>query len=626
VIRRVALVALLACAALCPARGQAQKFDVYEASIADLQNALAAGRVTSVQLVDAYLARIAAYDQAGPRLNAIIQLNPSARAEAAALDAERTRGTVRGPLHGIPVLLKDNYNTADLPTTGASIALAGVVPPTDAFAVQKLRAAGAIILGKTNLHELAAGILTVSSFGGQTLNPYDPTRNPGGSSGGTGAAVAASFAAIGWGSDTCGSIRIPAAFNSLFGLRPTKGMTSITGIIPLAHSQDVAGPLARTVSDLAMGLDATVGPDSADPATTQIARTVPRFTSVLRADALRGARLGLLKPYFGDAPEEREVGGIVRAVLERIKQLGADVIEIPFPTLDSLVANTSVIDFEFRHDLQDYLATIPGAPVSTLGDILDRGLYHAALEQTFRRRNQAPPRGSEPYRRALLRRDSLHSAVVRMMDSARIDALVYPTMRRQAVRVGEAQPGSTCQLSASTGMPALSAPAGFTSDGLPVGVELLGRRWDDAKLVGYAYAWEQSAHPRKPPRSTPPLVNGAAPPALVFDVQANAADQRLVVSGRFQLNTTTDELSFAVRVSGPDAKQVQAVVLQRMRGDQPGAVLRRLSGPGLIAADGKTALTPAEHAELLANGWSLVVFFGERAARAPVRATLAAPH
>ena len=224
-------------------------FEVTEASLTELQQAMASGRVTSAQLVDAYLARIAAYDQAGPALNAMIRLNPRARAVAELLDAERRSGKVRGPLHGIPIVLKDNYDTQDMNTSGGSVALASHRPRADADVVARLRDAGAVILGKTNLHELAAGITSISSLGGQPRNPYDLARCPGGSSGGTGVAVAASFAAIGWGTDTCGSIRIPAAFASLVGLRPTQGLFSVNGIIPLSLTQDTPGPLARTVTD-----------------------------------------------------------------------------------------------------------------------------------------------------------------------------------------------------------------------------------------------------------------------------------------------------------------------------------------------------------------------------------------
>ena len=229
-----ALVAALS-ATFTPRNARAQDFVVAEATINKLLNAMETGQVTAVQLVDAFLARIEAYDRRGPQLNAMIRLNPNARAEAEQLDRERAFNGPRGPLHGIPIILKDNYDTFDMPTAAASIALAGLVPPDDGFQVKKLREAGAIIIGKANMHELAMGITTISSLGGQTLNPYDLTRYPGGSSGGTGAAIAASFAAVGWGSDTCGSIRIPSSQNNLFGLRPTKGLSSIDGIIPLSH-------------------------------------------------------------------------------------------------------------------------------------------------------------------------------------------------------------------------------------------------------------------------------------------------------------------------------------------------------------------------------------------------------
>src|SRR3954465_15754566 len=264
---------------------------VYEASITDLQSAMAAGSLTSAALVDAYLARIDAYDHKGPAINALVPLNPNARAEAAALDAERRAGHVRGPLHGIPVIVKDNYTTRDMPTSAGTIALVGLKTTTDAFQVRKLREAGAVILGKSAMHELASGITTISSATGQTCNPYDPDRSPGGSSGGSGAAVAASFAAVAWGSDTCGSIRIPSAVHNLFGLRPTKGLSSISGIVPLSHSQDVAGPIARSVRDLAIALDATVGPDPADTATRILDGAAPEsFVAALDSTSLRGKR------------------------------------------------------------------------------------------------------------------------------------------------------------------------------------------------------------------------------------------------------------------------------------------------------------------------------------------------
>ena len=255
--------------------GGPPRFDVMEKSISEIATALDTGEVTSRELVASYRARIEAYDQRGPALNAIIVINPNAVADADARDAERAQGRVRGPLHGIPVVVKDNYDMADLPTSGGAIGLATSVPPDDAFQVRRLREAGAVILGKTNMHELARGITTVSSIAGQTRNPYDPTRNPGGSSGGTGAAVAASFAAVGMGSDTCGSIRIPSAHHALVGLRGTRGLASGDGIIPLSTTQDIGGPLARSVRDLAITLDATVGVDPADETTRRSEGRIP---------------------------------------------------------------------------------------------------------------------------------------------------------------------------------------------------------------------------------------------------------------------------------------------------------------------------------------------------------------
>ena len=479
---------------------------VYEASIPDLQAALTSGGATSAQLVDAYLARIQAYDDAGPALNSIILVNPRARTEAAVLDAERRAGRVRGPMHGIPVILKDNYSTTDMPTTAGSVALKGFVPSSEAFQVRKLRDAGAVILAKANMQELASGITNVSSLGGQTCNPYDPTKNPGGSSGGSGAAAAASFAAIAYGSDTCGSIRIPASFNNLFGLRPTKGLVSITGIIPLSHTQDVAGPLARTVTDLAIGLDAIVGPDPADPATRLLdTMMLTTFAASLDTTALRGARIGVLTSYFGTDTADAEVARIVRSALDRMRPQGAELVEITIPRLDTLVGAAGVIDFEFKYDLQDYLAATPGAPVSSLTQILERGLFHTSVEVSFRRREARGTRDSDAYRSALAHRDSVRRLVVRFMDENRLDAIAYPAIRRRPAPVGSGQSGSNCQLSAVSGLPALSMPAGFTADSLPIGLELLGRPLADGRLVAIAYDYEQAVRPRRPPRATPAL-------------------------------------------------------------------------------------------------------------------------
>ena len=486
-----------------PERRAPRSFEVHEATIAALQAALADGRVTSASLVDAYLERIGAYDG---KLRAVLRINASSRTEAERLDRERAARGPRGPLHGVPILLKDNFDMHDLPTTGGSIALDGMVPPDDAFVVRRLRDAGAIVLAKTNLHELAAGITTISSLGGQTRNPYDTERCPGGSSGGTGAGVAASYAAIGYGTDTCGSIRIPAAFNALYGLRPTKGLVDMDGVIPLSHSQDVAGPLARTVADLAIGLDAIVGLYPADPATrTHETARAPRFEAALRADAPRGARIGVLDALFDGEGSDAEVLAIVRAAIERLCGQGAEIVAVEIDGLGAMLEDTSLIEHEFKFDLFDYLAATPGAPVHSLGEILEKQLYHPALEVKFRKRDEPVARDTPAYRAALGRRAALRAAVLEAMDRGRLDALAYPVMRTRPARIDEAQLGETCQLSASTGTPAIAIPAGFTADGLPIGLELLGRPLDDARLVGFAFAIEQASAPRRPPPLTPPL-------------------------------------------------------------------------------------------------------------------------
>jgi Asp-tRNA(Asn)/Glu-tRNA(Gln) amidotransferase A subunit family amidase len=487
-----------------PPKAPASSFDVSEKSIVDLLAAQRIGTVTSHDLVEKYLARIRAYDQQGPRLNAMITLNPKALEEADALDAERRAGRVRGPLHGIPIVVKDNYATVDMPTTAGSLALAGFQTGRDAFMVKKLKDAGAVVIGKTNLHELAYGITTISSAGGQTRNPYDPTRNPGGSSGGTGAAVAASFAAAGMGTDTCGSIRNPSSENSLWGLRGTAGLSSRDGIVPLAHTQDIGGPLARTVGDLILMLDATVGVDPNDPTTRASEGHIPRTYNGSVGDAgLGDVTIGVLLPLFGTAPEDQEVARIVRNALEDIRSLGAGVVEIPFPGLDGLLQNTSVINAEFKFDLLDFLAKYPSAPVHSLEEILASGKYDKAVEGVLKRASEVTARDTAEYRASLARREAARSAVLEAMTSNRITAFVYPTLRRKPAVIGQPQGGSNCQLSATTGLPALSMPAGFTDDGLPVGMELLGGPWSEPTLLKIAFAYERLAAPRKPPKTTP---------------------------------------------------------------------------------------------------------------------------
>ena len=608
----------LAAAALCaaisagaqqqpgPRRGDV----VYEASIPALQQAMSRGVVSSVALVDAYLARIAAYDKQGPALNAIIRVNPSARADAAALDAERKAGRVRGPLHGIPVIVKDNYGTRGMPTSAGTIAFASL-EPDDAFQVKKLREAGAVIIAKSNMHELASGITTISSIGGQTCNPYNPDRSPGGSSGGSGAAVAASFAAIAWGSDTCGSIRIPSAVHNLFGLRPTKGLSSITGIVPLSHTQDVGGPIARTVTDLAIGLDATIGADPADSATHILeGKSVPRFINALDTTALRGKRLGVLVAHFGTETDDQEGARVVRAAIDKMKARGAEVVDVTIPRLDSVINAAGVIDYELKPDLMEFLGAVPNAPVKTLGEIIDRGLLHVALDDGLRRREARGSRTSDAYKSALAQRTVARDLVLSFLDANKLDALVYPTLRRKAAFIGEPQRGANCQLSAVTGLPALSAPAGFTNDGMPIGVELLGRPLDDAKLVAMAYDYEQSSRPRRAPSTTPPLVDGKAPKPLAISVLAK--DGKAVASGSLTYDATHRALGYAVNVTGLLASHVFTMSIDRDSAGKKGPMVRHLTGPGVASARGTLTLTEVERRDLLAGRLAFVVYTREQ--------------
>jgi Asp-tRNA(Asn)/Glu-tRNA(Gln) amidotransferase A subunit family amidase len=583
---------------------RAAPFDVTELSVTDLQRAMSTGRVSSAALVDAYLARIAAYDHAGPAINAMIRLNPRARAEATALDAERAAGRVRGPLHGVPVVLKDNYDTRDMPTSAGSLALANHQPVQDAFVVRKLREAGAVILGKANMHELAAGVTNISSFGGQTRNPYDLSRCPGGSSGGTGAAVAASFGALGWGSDTCGSIRIPSAFGSLFGLRPTMGLFSRDGIVPLAMTQDVPGPLARTVMDLAVGLDATIGEDPNDPATRLAGRGRPHFVDSLRKDALRGARIGIFAPYFRNA--DADVADTIRAAARSLTALGAEVVEVNMPGFDDLIAGSSAIVLETKFDLMDYFARPGGAPVKSLREIIDKGLYDKALELRHRMADTASARDTESHRKVLAKQAVVRERLIAFLDSLKLDAIVYPTSTRKPVLAGDPQLGGTCALSAQTGLPAITMPAGFTADGLPTGLELLGRPFSDARLVAYAYAFEQAGARRRAPPAAPPLVNGRAPQPVTFVVTAGG------VVGRFAFEPMSSDLSYTVQLSPALQRSVTAIVLRRTDGAGT-RVIRRVLGPGMPQAGGWTRLLGLDLEAFHAGRVTMAVFTAQGA-------------
>ena len=578
-----------------PPGGAAVGFDVAEKSVAELSAAITAGRVAATDLVAGYLARIEAYDQRGPRLNAMIAINPRALAEAARLDAERAAGNVRGPLHGIPVVVKDNYDTADMPTTAGAIGLATSLPPDDATQVRRLRDAGAIIIGKTNMHELARGITTVASFGGQTRNPYDPERNPGGSSGGTGAAVAASFGAFGMGSDTCGSIRIPSAHHALVGLRGTRGLASGDGIVPLSTTQDIGGPLARSVEDLALALDATVGVDPADETTLLGEGRVPEtYTAALNANGLAGARLGVVTALMGTGNAERPVRDVMERALDEMEALGATAVDIEEPDLTELTRDASVIGQEFRFDLDAYLRETPGAYVRSLADFVATGLYHRVLERGLRRSLEVETLDTEDYRARLAKRDEARAGIVALMDEQDLDALVYPTIRQTARPVAEPQPGSNCALSAVSGLPAITVPGGYAEDDMPVGVELLGRPWAESRLIELAYSYEQATGHRRPPGFTPSL---SAPPAPVRLATTVRTDPGLSVRAGFTLNPATRTVRYRVSSFGLLDRDVLLVAIHR-RGEADGAengpVLRYLSRRGGARVAGLLRLTGSE--------------------------------
>ncbi len=572
-------------------------FEVAERSVSQLGAAMADGTVTAVELVAAYLDRIEAFDQRGPALNAMIAVNPRAAEVAAELDAERAAGNVRGPLHGIPVVVKDNYDTADMPTTAGTLGLATSVPPDDSTQVRRLREAGAIILGKTNMHELARGITTVASFGGQTRNPYDPARNPGGSSGGTGAAVGASFGAFGMGSDTCGSIRIPSAHHALVGLRGTRGLASGDGIVPLSLTQDIGGPLARTVRDLAYALDATVGPDPADETTRLSEGNVPdTFLTALNREGLAGARLGLVPAMLDEGDAGRPVREAIERAAEDMERLGATVVAIEDLDPSELTRDASVIGTEFPFHLNAYLEATPGAHVRSLADFVSAGLYHGILEGGLARSLEVEELDTEDYRASLARRDEIRAAVTALLDERELDALIYPTIRRTARPIGQPQPGSNCALSATSGLPAITVPAGFADDDMPVGLELLGRAWAESRLLEMAYAYEQGTRHRRAPDFTPGLIAPPAPVPLEARVQA---DPGLRVDASFVLSPATRTVRYQIRGTESIADQVLLVALHR-RGPEDGAengpVLRYLSRRGVSAAGSLNLTGPEMHA------------------------------
>jgi len=487
-------------------------FQLEEATIGEVQAAYRSGATTAELVVKGYQERIRAYDHAGPKLNVVIFLNPKAVDDARALDETlRRTGRFVGPLHGIPVLLKDNINTHDMPTTGGSQSLAGYTPATDAAITQKLRAAGAIILAKVNLHEFAVWGETVSSVLGQTLNPYDLARTPGGSSGGTGAGLAANFALVGIGTDTVNSIRSPASANCLVGLRPTLGLSSCAGIIPYSFTQDAAGPLARTVTDAARVLNVLIGYDPLDAATAwSIGNTDSDYTKSLKVDGLKGKRIGVLRSFFGNAPIDEDVNTVANKAIEDLRRLGATTIELSTPDLDSgkISSDISVHLYELKPALNAYLVA-GNAPVKSLAEIISSGKFHPNIGDNIRKAQSLEL--DDSYRLRLQKRAELQQRVMKLMADDRLDAIVFPHQKRLVVPVGETQVERNGALGSVTGFPAIVVPGGFSAPtataalGVPVGIEFLGRPWSEKVLIEIGYAYEQGTKHRRAPATTPAL-------------------------------------------------------------------------------------------------------------------------
>ncbi len=506
-----------------------------EATITDLHAAFTKGTLSAEKLTSLYLARIAAYDQQGPYINSVITLNPQALAEAKKLDEEWKAGRPRGLLHGIPIVLKDNFDTVDLPTTGGSQLLAGSLPPDDAFTVKKMRQAGAIILAKVNLSEFAGGGGSVSgakdpevirrgtipngfsSMGLQTRNPHDLTRGPAGSSGGTGAALAAAFAQIGMGTDTGGSVRGPSSVNGIVGLKPTHGLVSRDGIIPLALTFDTGGPMGRSVSDVATYLSVLTGVDTADAATLKsIGKFSTDYTVHLKRGALKGARLGLAVDFLNKDPETTR---IILAAVETLRRLGAEVVEVKYP--DYLLSGRGglpslIMASEFKAQIADYLRTTAPQYPKTLDDLVrlanDPKTGYRSPEKAFALSYTASV--------ALDLNDPLYLAAVNqglaltqatidaLFKRHQLDAIIYPTSPRPAVLISPPTPNasdSPTNIANQTGYPDLIVPAGMTKDGLPVTLSFFGPAFSEGKLLGYGFDFEQETKARVLPSSTPRL-------------------------------------------------------------------------------------------------------------------------
>jgi amidase len=477
-------------------------FDIVEATVDDIHTAFSEGRLTSRQLVETYFARIDAYEDS---LNAFIILNPEALADADRLDAEYAETGAMRPLHGIPIVVKDNYDTAGLQTTGGSAALEGSAPPDDAFQVRKLKEAGAIVLGKTNMAEWAfSPYVTVSSIGGTTHNPYDLSRVPAGSSGGTAAAVAANLGVFGLGTDTGNSIRGPSGHNALVGIRSTMGLTSRDGIVPLYLRNDIGGPMARTVTDAVRVLDIIAGEDPADPITARSRGHRPAtYMESLDADGLTGARIGVFRWYLRPDSTHPDILANTERAISDMREAGAEIVD-PFTIPEINLYDESIWCEVFQHDVNIYLASRgPDAPVHTLADVLASGKYDPSIENGLRSAvdwDQPPCPDLYTHEPNIAFRE----AVLAAMEDAGLDAIVYPTWSWPARKIGdmESPAGDNSQmLSPQSGLPAIQVPSGFTGDGLPTGITFVGRLFGEPDLIRIAYSYEQVSQRRHAPEA-----------------------------------------------------------------------------------------------------------------------------
>jgi amidase len=489
------------------------RFAIEEASIESIHAAYRSGATSAVSVTQAHLDRIAAYDRKGPALGAVIMTNPQALADAAALDEHwRKTGALVGPLHGIPVLAKDNYDVAGLQTTGGSAALLGWVPPKDATVIAKLREAGAIILAKTTMSEWARGGLDNinSVLPGFARNPYNTAYATGGSSGGTGAGLAASFGTVGLGSDTWGSIRNPSSNNALVGLRPSWALVSRAGMIGLYDARDTAGPMARSVADLAALLDVIAGVDANDPATAAAAGKIPpSYKAFLDQDGARGKRLGVLRQAFPPAATDPQVVVLLERAIADLQRAGAEIVD-PFtvPEFDQFPPRPHP-QSEVRAAIERYLATTAPSLPKTIAAIVASGKFHPLHEVGLKVAASAPSPASDPIVRDLEAFEiRMHEAYLGAMDRARIDALILPVASFPPKLNGDRNTtptGATTWIASGLHWPAAVVPMGYTYEDLPSGLQIIGRPWTEPLLIEIAYGYEQATHHRKPPAATPPL-------------------------------------------------------------------------------------------------------------------------